>query len=56
MMPNEEWGLVGKVAIVTGGGAADDGIGNGRPAAILLARAGVAARSDTQRHDHVRQA
>ena len=25
---------------VTGGGAADDGIGNGRAAAILLARAG----------------
>jgi NAD(P)-dependent dehydrogenase (short-subunit alcohol dehydrogenase family) len=33
-------GLTGKVAIVTGGGAADDGIGNGRAAAILLARAG----------------
>lgn len=33
--------LEGKVAIVTGGGAADDGIGNGRAAAILLARAGV---------------
>ena len=33
-------GLEGKVAIVTGGGAADDGIGNGRAAAILLARAG----------------
>ena len=40
MMRNEEWGLVGKVAIVTGGGAAGDGIGNGRAAAILLARAG----------------
>jgi NAD(P)-dependent dehydrogenase (short-subunit alcohol dehydrogenase family) len=40
MTPNEEWGLVGKVAIVTGGGAKDDGIGNGRAAAILLARAG----------------
>ena len=40
MTPNDEWGLVGKVAIVTGGGAADDGIGNGRAAAILLARAG----------------
>ena len=26
-MPNEEWGLVGNVAIVTGGGAADDSIG-----------------------------
>jgi NAD(P)-dependent dehydrogenase (short-subunit alcohol dehydrogenase family) len=40
MLPNEEWGLLGKVAIVTGGGAAGDGIGNGRAAAILLARAG----------------
>ena len=37
----EELGLDGKVAIVTGGGAADDGIGNGRASAILLARAGV---------------
>ncbi len=34
-------GLAGKVAIVTGGGAAGDGIGNGRAAAMLLARAGV---------------
>src|SRR5581483_9854111 len=34
-------GLAGKVAIVTGGGAAGEGIGNGRAAAILLARAGV---------------
>ena len=34
------FGLDGKVAIVTGGGAVDDGIGNGRAAAILLARAG----------------
>ncbi len=34
-----EFGLRGKVAIVTGGGAAGDGIGNGRAAAILLARA-----------------
>lgn len=33
--------LDGKVAIVTGGGAAGDGIGNGRAVAILLARAGV---------------
>ncbi len=32
--------LEGRVAIVTGGGALDDGIGNGRAAAILLARAG----------------
>ena len=34
-------GLEGKVAIVTGAGAAGDGIGNGRAAAMLLARAGV---------------
>ena len=40
MTPNDEWGLIGKVAIVSGGGAAGDGIGNGRAAAILLARAG----------------
>lgn len=33
-------GLAGKVGIVTGGGAADDGIGNGRAAAIVLARSG----------------
>jgi NAD(P)-dependent dehydrogenase (short-subunit alcohol dehydrogenase family) len=32
--------LKGKVAIVTGGGAEGEGIGNGRAAAILLARAG----------------
>ena len=36
----EDDGLAGKVAIVSGGGAAGDGIGNGRAAAILLARAG----------------
>ena len=36
----DSWGLAGKVAIVTGGGAAGDGIGNGRAAAILLAKAG----------------
>ena len=35
-----DWGLAGKVAVVTGGGAAGDGIGNGRAAAILLAKAG----------------
>ncbi len=33
-------GLAGKVAIVTGGGALGEGIGNGRAAAMLLARAG----------------
>ncbi|MBV9561999.1 MAG: SDR family oxidoreductase [Bradyrhizobium sp.] len=36
----EDAGLAGKVAIVSGGGAAGDGIGNGRAAAILLARSG----------------
>ena len=36
----DDAGLVGKVAIVTGGGAAGDGIGNGRGAAMLLARSG----------------
>jgi NAD(P)-dependent dehydrogenase (short-subunit alcohol dehydrogenase family) len=34
------WGFSSKVAVVTGGGAAGEGIGNGRAAAILLARAG----------------
>ncbi len=38
--PEDDLGLSGKVAIVSGGGAAGDGIGNGRAAAILLARAG----------------
>jgi NAD(P)-dependent dehydrogenase (short-subunit alcohol dehydrogenase family) len=37
----DDAGLVGKVALISGGGAAGDGIGNGRAAAILLARAGV---------------
>jgi NAD(P)-dependent dehydrogenase (short-subunit alcohol dehydrogenase family) len=36
----DDSGLAGKVAIISGGGAAGDGIGNGRAAAILLARAG----------------
>jgi NAD(P)-dependent dehydrogenase (short-subunit alcohol dehydrogenase family) len=36
----DDWGFEGKVAVVTGGGAAGDGIGNGRAAAILLAKAG----------------
>src|SRR5438046_10720359 len=38
--PVDDMGLAGTAAIVTGGGAPDDGIGNGRAAAILLARAG----------------
>jgi NAD(P)-dependent dehydrogenase (short-subunit alcohol dehydrogenase family) len=36
----DDVGLSAKAAIVTGGGAEGDGIGNGRAAAILLARAG----------------
>jgi NAD(P)-dependent dehydrogenase (short-subunit alcohol dehydrogenase family) len=36
----DDSGLSGKVAIVTGGGAAGDGIGNGRATAILLGTAG----------------
>lgn len=36
-----QMGLAGKVAIVTGAGSRADGIGNGRAAAILLAREGV---------------
>ncbi len=38
--PEDADGLSGKVALISGGGAAGDGIGNGRAAAILLARAG----------------
>ena len=40
MIDSLDLGLDGKVAIVAGGGAAGDGIGNGRAAAILLAGAG----------------
>jgi len=36
----DDLGLTGKVAVVAGGGAAGDGIGNGRATALLLARAG----------------
>src|SRR3972149_3130502 len=36
----DDWGFSGKVAVVMGGGAAGAGIGNGRAAAILPARAG----------------
>jgi NAD(P)-dependent dehydrogenase (short-subunit alcohol dehydrogenase family) len=39
-LPADDAGLDGRVAIVAGGGAADDGIGNGRGSALLLARAG----------------
>lgn len=40
MEDTDVFGLKDKVALVAGGGAAGDGIGNGRAAAILLARAG----------------
>ena len=36
----EDYGLSGKVALFAGGGSRDEGIGNGRAAAILLARSG----------------
>lgn len=39
-MEDDVWGLRDKGAIVTGGGAAGEGIGNGRAACLLLARAG----------------
>jgi NAD(P)-dependent dehydrogenase (short-subunit alcohol dehydrogenase family) len=39
--PEDDPGFAGKVALISGGGAAGDGIGNGRAAAILLARDGV---------------
>lgn len=38
--PEDDAGLAGKVTLISGGGAAGDGIGTGRAAAILLARAG----------------
>jgi len=38
--PEDDPELAGRVAVVTGGGAAGDGIGNGRAACILLARSG----------------
>ena len=39
-IPTEGDRVAGKVAIVTGGGSVAEGIGNGRAAAILLARHG----------------
>ncbi len=54
----DDAGLAGKVALISGGGAAGDGIGNGRAAAILLARAGakvlVADRDPQARRTHRR--
>ncbi|MEE9279457.1 MAG: SDR family oxidoreductase [Myxococcota bacterium] len=51
----DDQGLDGKVAIVTGGGAEGDGIGNGRAAAILLARAGARVLVVDRRHDAARR-
>ena len=36
----DDEGFTGKTAIITGGGAAGDGVGNGRAASIQLARRG----------------
>ena len=41
MIDSLDLGLKGKVAIVAGGGAVGNGIGNGRAASFLLADAGV---------------
>ncbi|WP_245502267.1 hypothetical protein [Bradyrhizobium betae] len=38
--PEDDARLAGKVALISGGGAVGGGIGNGRAAAILLARTG----------------
>lgn len=38
--PDDVFGFAGRVALISGGGAAGDGIGNGRATAILMARAG----------------
>jgi NAD(P)-dependent dehydrogenase (short-subunit alcohol dehydrogenase family) len=51
----QDFGLSGKVAIVTGGGAVGDGIGNGRAAAILLARAGARVLVVDQQLDLAKQ-
>lgn len=48
---SDDLGLAGKVAIVTGAGAEGDGIGNGRAAAILLARAGTRVLVVDRRRD-----
>src|SRR5204862_7541622 len=49
------WGLDGKVALVTGGGAAGGGIGNGRAAAILLAKAGARVAAADRDPKHARR-
>src|SRR5262249_30034480 len=42
--PEDDEGLAGKVALISGGGAAGEGRGNGRAAAILRARSGTKIR------------
>ena len=49
----DDAGLAGKVAIIAGGGAAGEGIGNGRAAAILLARAGTRVLVADRENDRV---
>ena len=49
--PRPTRSLVGRVAIVSGAGAAGDGIGNGRASAILLAEAGANVVCVDKRYD-----
>ena len=49
-MADDLFGLKDKVGIVTGGGAAGDGIGNGRAAALLLARSGACVAVVDRKH------
>jgi NAD(P)-dependent dehydrogenase (short-subunit alcohol dehydrogenase family) len=49
--PRPTRSLVGRVAIVSGAGAAGDGIGNGRASAILLAEAGANVVCVDMKHD-----
>lgn len=51
MPTQEKKRLAGKVAIVTGAGSRGDGIGNGRAAAILMARAGAKVALVDNRRD-----
>jgi NAD(P)-dependent dehydrogenase (short-subunit alcohol dehydrogenase family) len=49
--PRPTRSLAGRVAIVSGAGAAGDGIGNGRASAILLAEAGADVVCVDMKHD-----
>lgn len=49
--PRPTRSLAGRVAIVSGAGAAGDGIGNGRASAILLAEAGANVVCVDMKHD-----